>query len=157
VLLAKTFQNAATHCHATEKSEAIACARSCWSSQLTGWWTQKEKLEKWWERHKGPLTPPPPKKKCSNTDPGLPEDGSPLLPLEVGHVVDLQLLLETSRLGVRLKSLKLQLLTLLGWTKNNLISSMEVEQLNDRVKNTPFRLKTFCITFYPNHDTYKFN
>jgi hypothetical protein len=30
------------HCHATEKSEAIACARSCWSSCLTRWWTQKE-------------------------------------------------------------------------------------------------------------------
>jgi hypothetical protein len=27
------------HCNATEKYEAIACARRCWSSQLTGWWT----------------------------------------------------------------------------------------------------------------------
>jgi hypothetical protein len=30
------------HCHATEKSEAIACARRCRSSRLTRWWTQKE-------------------------------------------------------------------------------------------------------------------
>jgi hypothetical protein len=30
------------HCHATEKSEAIACARSCGSSRLTRWWTRKE-------------------------------------------------------------------------------------------------------------------
>jgi hypothetical protein len=30
------------HCHGTDKSEAIACARSCLSSQLTRWWTQKE-------------------------------------------------------------------------------------------------------------------
>jgi hypothetical protein len=27
---------------ATEKSEAIACARRCRSSRLAGWWTQKE-------------------------------------------------------------------------------------------------------------------
>jgi hypothetical protein len=27
---------------ATEKSEAIACARRCWSSRLTRWWTRKE-------------------------------------------------------------------------------------------------------------------
>jgi hypothetical protein len=33
------FEN---NCHVTEKSEAIACARRCWSSQLTGWWTKKE-------------------------------------------------------------------------------------------------------------------
>jgi hypothetical protein len=30
------------HCHATEKSEAIACARICQSSWLTGWWNGKE-------------------------------------------------------------------------------------------------------------------
>jgi hypothetical protein len=53
--------------HATEKSEAIACARRCRSSRLTRWWTQKEYSEKWRaeeeeERHKGSLTPPPPKK-----------------------------------------------------------------------------------------------
>jgi hypothetical protein len=29
-------------CHMTEKSEAIACARRCRSSPLTGWWIQKE-------------------------------------------------------------------------------------------------------------------
>jgi hypothetical protein len=29
------------HCHAVEKSEAIACARRCRSSQLTRWWTKK--------------------------------------------------------------------------------------------------------------------
>jgi hypothetical protein len=34
------------NCHATEKSGAIACARSCRSSWLTGWWTRKEQLEK---------------------------------------------------------------------------------------------------------------
>jgi hypothetical protein len=27
------------HCHAAEKSEAIACARRCQSSWLTRWWT----------------------------------------------------------------------------------------------------------------------
>jgi hypothetical protein len=26
------------NCHATEKSEAIACTRRCRSFQLTGWW-----------------------------------------------------------------------------------------------------------------------
>jgi hypothetical protein len=30
------------HCHATENSEAIACARRCRSSRLTRRWTQKE-------------------------------------------------------------------------------------------------------------------
>jgi hypothetical protein len=30
------------NCHATEESEAFACARRCQSSHLTGWWTQKE-------------------------------------------------------------------------------------------------------------------
>jgi hypothetical protein len=30
------------NCHVTEKSEAIACARRCRSSQLTEWWTQKD-------------------------------------------------------------------------------------------------------------------
>jgi hypothetical protein len=34
------------HCHATEKSEDIACARRYKSSRLTGWWTQKESSEK---------------------------------------------------------------------------------------------------------------
>jgi hypothetical protein len=29
------------HCRATEKSEAIACARRCGSSRLARWWTQK--------------------------------------------------------------------------------------------------------------------
>jgi hypothetical protein len=47
--------------HVTVKSEAIACARRCWSSRLTGWWTRKEKQKKWRaqkeERHKGLLTP----------------------------------------------------------------------------------------------------
>jgi hypothetical protein len=32
--------------YATEKSEAIACARSCRSSWLTRWWTRKDKSEK---------------------------------------------------------------------------------------------------------------
>jgi hypothetical protein len=45
--------------HATEKSEAIACARRCRSSRLTGWWFQKNNWIKWRaeeeERHKGPL------------------------------------------------------------------------------------------------------
>jgi hypothetical protein len=45
---------------ATEKSEAIACARRCRSSRLTRWWTQKESSEKWRaeeeDRHKGSLT-----------------------------------------------------------------------------------------------------
>jgi hypothetical protein len=44
------------NCHATVKSEAIACARRCRSSQLTGW-TRKNNQKKWRaveeERHKG--------------------------------------------------------------------------------------------------------
>jgi hypothetical protein len=49
------------HCHATEKSEAIACARRCRSSRLTGRWTQKNYQKKGRaeqeERHKGLATP----------------------------------------------------------------------------------------------------
>jgi hypothetical protein len=58
------------HCHATEKSEAIACARSCQLSWLTtnkvvdpkriigkNWRAEEE------ERHKGSLTPPKKQKK----------------------------------------------------------------------------------------------
>jgi hypothetical protein len=49
------------HCHAAEKSEAIACARRCWSSQLTRWWTKKNNRKTWRaeeeERHMGSLTP----------------------------------------------------------------------------------------------------
>jgi hypothetical protein len=46
------------HCHATEKSEAIACARRWRSSRLARWWTQKRISRKKWrakeeERHKG--------------------------------------------------------------------------------------------------------
>jgi hypothetical protein len=41
--------------------EAIACARRCRSSRLTGWWTRKEQSEKWRaeeeEKHEGSLTP----------------------------------------------------------------------------------------------------
>jgi hypothetical protein len=56
------------HCHATEKSEAIACVRRWRSSRLTRWWTKKNNQIKWRakeeERHKGSLTnTPPPKKK----------------------------------------------------------------------------------------------
>jgi hypothetical protein len=55
------------HCHATEKSQAIACARRCRSSRLTGWLTWKEFSKKWMakeeERHKGLQTPPPNKKR----------------------------------------------------------------------------------------------
>jgi hypothetical protein len=51
-----------SHCHATEKSEAIACARRCRSSRLTRRWTKKNNWKKWRakeeERHKGLLTPP---------------------------------------------------------------------------------------------------
>jgi hypothetical protein len=54
------------HCHATEKSEAIACARSCRSSWLTGGGPKKNNRKKWMaeeeERHKGSLTP----KRCLN-------------------------------------------------------------------------------------------
>jgi hypothetical protein len=35
------------HCQATEKSETIACARRCQSSQLTRWWTKKNNRKKW--------------------------------------------------------------------------------------------------------------
>jgi hypothetical protein len=47
------------HCHVTEKSEDIA--RSCQSSRLTRWWTQKRIIGKKCrakeeERHKGLLT-----------------------------------------------------------------------------------------------------
>jgi hypothetical protein len=35
------------NCCATEKSKATACVKRCRSSQLTGWWTQKEESEKW--------------------------------------------------------------------------------------------------------------
>jgi hypothetical protein len=45
------------HCHATAKSEAIACARRCQSSLLTRWWTKKNNCKKWRDeeegRHKG--------------------------------------------------------------------------------------------------------
>jgi hypothetical protein len=34
------------HCHATEKSEAIACARRCRLSRLRGGWKRKEELDK---------------------------------------------------------------------------------------------------------------
>jgi hypothetical protein len=34
------------HCHATEKSEAIACVRRCRSSRFTRWWTQKKIIGK---------------------------------------------------------------------------------------------------------------
>jgi hypothetical protein len=48
------------HSHATEKSEAIACARRCWSSQLSRRRTKKNNRKKWRaeeeERHKGLLT-----------------------------------------------------------------------------------------------------
>jgi hypothetical protein len=49
------------HCHATEKSKAIVCARRCGSSRLARWWTQKRIIGIWKaeeeERHKGSLTP----------------------------------------------------------------------------------------------------
>jgi hypothetical protein len=45
---------------ATVKSEAIACARRCRSSQLTGWCTRKKNNQKKWraeeERHEGSQT-----------------------------------------------------------------------------------------------------
>jgi hypothetical protein len=48
------------HCHAAEKSEAIACARRCRSSRLTRWWIKKINQKKWRAeeegRHKGSLT-----------------------------------------------------------------------------------------------------
>jgi hypothetical protein len=44
----------------TEKSEAIALARRCLSSRLTGWWTRKNNRKKWRaedeKRRKGLLT-----------------------------------------------------------------------------------------------------
>jgi hypothetical protein len=59
------------HCHATEKSEAIACVRRCWSSQITRWWSQKRIIGK----NRGPRSrrgtrdhyPPPQKKKSMYT------------------------------------------------------------------------------------------
>jgi hypothetical protein len=49
---------------ATEKSEAIACARRCQSSRSTGWWTRKEQLEKMESKGGGEAqgVPDPPKK-----------------------------------------------------------------------------------------------
>jgi hypothetical protein len=48
------------HCHAADKSAAIACARRCRSSRLTRWWIKKNNLKKLRaeeeERHKGSLT-----------------------------------------------------------------------------------------------------
>jgi hypothetical protein len=44
------------HCNATEKSEAIACAKRCRSSRLARWWTRKWRAKEV-ERHKGSLTP----------------------------------------------------------------------------------------------------
>jgi hypothetical protein len=54
--------------HVTVKSDAIACARICRPSRLTGWWTRKKNIREKWramgeERHKGLLMTPPPKKK----------------------------------------------------------------------------------------------
>jgi hypothetical protein len=47
------------HCNATEKPEAIACARRCWSSWLTSGRYKKNNRKKWRvkeeERHKGSL------------------------------------------------------------------------------------------------------
>jgi hypothetical protein len=51
------------HCHSTEKSEAIACARSCRSSYIVNKVVDPKKIivEKWRakeeEKHKGLLTP----------------------------------------------------------------------------------------------------
>jgi hypothetical protein len=59
------------HCHGTEKSKAIACARRCRSSRLKrGGGPQKNNWKNWRtkeeEKHKESLTPhpptPPPKK-----------------------------------------------------------------------------------------------
>jgi hypothetical protein len=52
------------------KSEAIACARRCRSSQLTGWWTRKEKYEKIGDQGEGEaqeVADPPPQKKCQRS------------------------------------------------------------------------------------------
>jgi hypothetical protein len=60
------------NCHATEKSEAIARARRCRSSQLTGYIVDKKIITgkdggpRRRRATRGSLTPPPPKKKCSN-------------------------------------------------------------------------------------------
>jgi hypothetical protein len=60
-LLKKTIDLFERHCHVTEKSEAIACARRSRSSRLTRCWTKKRIIGKIMraekeERHKGPLT-----------------------------------------------------------------------------------------------------
>jgi hypothetical protein len=43
-----------------EMPEAVACARRCRSSRLTGWGQEKNNCKKWWvkeeERQKGSLT-----------------------------------------------------------------------------------------------------
>jgi hypothetical protein len=75
-------------CHATEKFEAISCARRCRSSRLTRWWTQNNNLKKWRaeeeERHKGLVTP----QKCEfnsylvDTDPNLEQHGALKAPAE---------------------------------------------------------------------------
>jgi hypothetical protein len=44
-LLKRTF-SWRKNCHTTVKSEAIACARRCRSSWLTGWWTRKRRIKK---------------------------------------------------------------------------------------------------------------
>jgi hypothetical protein len=47
-------------CHVTKKSEEIACARRCRSSQLTRWWKNNQKkcrAKEEEERHRGSLTP----------------------------------------------------------------------------------------------------
>jgi hypothetical protein len=54
-----------------KKSEAIACARRCRSSQLTRRWTEKNNRKKWRakeeERHKGLLTQKNKKKTPNNS------------------------------------------------------------------------------------------
>jgi hypothetical protein len=56
----------------TEKSEAIACARRCRSSQLTGWWNQKgiigKRRAEEEESHKGLLTQKRKEKKKKDFD-----------------------------------------------------------------------------------------
>jgi hypothetical protein len=49
------------HCHATEKTEAIACARRCRSSRLTRWWTQMNNRKNGWPRRRGTRGRWPPK------------------------------------------------------------------------------------------------
>jgi hypothetical protein len=60
------------HCHATEKSEAIACARRCRPSRLTRWWTKKNNWKKMEGRGggkaQGVADTPPPKKVVLNFD-----------------------------------------------------------------------------------------